>query len=278
MSEFIHDVGVSEFTSQVVERSHSVPVVVDFWAEWCGPCRTLGPMLEQAADSRAGAFELAKVDVDQNPGLASQFSVQGIPTVLGFRDGKAVSRFVGAVPKERLDGWLDDLIPTESDRAVEAARDLLLGGDTEAAEDAYRAVLEADPRHVEAAVGLASLLIGSDRSDEAVAILERIPRSPEVQQLLAAARLASRPEDDVDLLKGALAADPDDVASRMRLARAQAAAADHEEALSNWLIVVRSDPELREEARLRMLDVFQVLGPDHPLTARYRRDLANALF
>ncbi|MFQ5966748.1 MAG: thioredoxin [Acidimicrobiia bacterium] len=278
MDTHVKNVGVGDFMGEVIERSHEVPVVVDFWAEWCGPCRTLGPMLEQAAEAGEGAFELAKVDVDQNQALASQFGVQGIPTVVGFRDGQAVNRFVGAVPQSRLDAWLSELVPSDDDKAVDVARDLLLAGDEEAAEEIYRGVLEKDPRHTEAGVGLASLLISSARVDEASEILDALPNSAEVERLRAAARLKISAEFDASEAITRLEENPGDHALRMELAQSQAAEGEHEQALGNWLIVVKEDPELREQARLLMLDVFKVLGADHPLTARYRRDLANALF
>ena len=278
MNAHTKDVNVADFMNEVIERSHEVPVVVDFWAEWCGPCRTLGPMLEQAAETGGGSFELAKVDVDQNQALATQYGVQGIPTVVGFRDGQAVSRFVGAVPQTRLDTWLSELVPSAADKQVDMARDLLLAGDTKAAEDIYRSVLEDDPAHTEAGVGLASLLISEGQAEEASEILTRLPNTAEVQRLQAAARLSITPAFDEAAALQALEQNPADHKLRMDLAASQAARGEHEQALTNWLMVVKADPEIREEARLRMLDVFKVIGPDHPLTARFRRDLANALF
>ena len=278
MSTYVKDVGVADFVRDVVERSHQVPVVVDFWAEWCAPCRTLGPMLEQAAEAAEGTFLLAKVDVDQNQALASQFGVQGIPTVLGFRNGQAVTRFVGAIPQTRLDAWLGELVPSEDDNAVEQARDLVLAGDEAGAEQVYRDVLEADSRHIEAGVGLATLLIGSQRSQEALHILETLPATPEVQSLRAAARIGVGASVDLDTIRATLADHPDDLDVRMELAGGLAARGEHQQALAELLTVVKAGPSLRDEARLRMLDLFQVLGADHPLTSRYRRELANALF
>jgi len=278
MSTYVKDVRVADFVRDVVERSHQVPVVVDFWAEWCAPCRTLGPMLEQAAEAAEGAFLLAKVDVDQNPALASQFGVQGIPTVLGFRNGQAVTRFVGAIPQASLDAWLRELVPSQDDKAVEQARDLVLAGDEAGAEEIYRDVLEADSRHIEAGVGLATLLIGAQRSQEAVQILEGLPATPEVHRLRAAARIGVGASVDPVAMRAALVAHPDDLDVRMELAGGLAARGEHQQALAELLTVVKAGPALRDEARLRMLDIFHLLGADHPLTTRYRRDLANALF
>lgn len=274
---YINDVATSEFKQRVVERSHDVPVVVDFWAEWCAPCRTLGPMLERATTEANGDFELAKVDVDQNQALASQFEVQGIPTVVGFRDGQAVSRFTGAIPEDQLETWLSDLVPDQLDQAVAQARDHLLAGDETSAERVYRDVLEEDAEHVEAAIGLATLLLPTDRSNEAIELLESVPATDEVERMLAAARLRS-PTGDIGELEAALDSRPDDPDLRLELASALAGAESYERALEYFINLVRQYPDYREAARLRMLDLFKVLGEENELTAQYRTKLANALF
>jgi putative thioredoxin len=278
MSTYTKDVNTADFTREVIDRSYEVPVVVDFWAAWCGPCRVLGPLLEQAAQERAGAFELAKVDVDQNQALAAQFGVQGIPMVIGFRDGKAVSYFTGAIPRPQLEAWLSELIPSEEDREVDRARDLLLAGEVAGAERIYREVLAADPGHQQAGTGLAALLIGADRPDQALEVLDRLSPTEEVRRLQAAARIGVNDESDIPSMLAELDVNPDDHELRIRLARALAAAGRHEDALDHLMHVVRESPEHREEARLAMLDIFQVLGHDHSLTTSYRRELANTLF
>jgi putative thioredoxin len=157
------DVSESNFQSAVIERSRELPVVVDFWAEWCGPCRQLGPVLERAVAARAGKVELAKLDTDANPRLASAFRIQGIPAVKAFRDGNVVSEFVGAQPPEAVERFLDALLPSEADALVEL-------GD----EESLRRALELEPQRADAAVPLARILYSRGESDDALQLLGRI--------------------------------------------------------------------------------------------------------
>src|SRR5687767_8459080 len=162
----VHDVTEAQFADAVVERSKEVPVVVDFWAEWCGPCRQLSPALEKAAQSREGEVELAKVDVDSNQQLAGAFGVQGIPAVKAFKDGKVVAEFTGAIPGPQVEQFFDSLVPSEADRVVaESPED----------EDALRRALASDPRHSGAAIALAKLLVARGDTDEVQGILEPFP-------------------------------------------------------------------------------------------------------
>lgn len=277
-SAFVKDVDTAAFERDVVERSRQVPVVVDFWAAWCGPCRVLGPLLERLADEHGGAFELAKVDVDANQGLAARFGVQGIPTVVGFRGGEAVSRFTGALPEPSLRQWLEVVVPSEADRLSAAADAHLDEGEVEAAERDYREALALKPTHLGAGVGLATLLLGGDRPDEALEVLAALPQNAQVRRLQAAARLGRVRAGEVPELEAELAADPANAAVRIDLAMALAAAGSYAEALDHLLEVVRTGGEPREEARSAILDIFATLGDDHPLTGPYRRGLANALF
>lgn len=274
----VRDISQETFGPDVLQRSYEVPVVVDFWAAWCGPCRVLGPILENLAAEYGGAFELVKVDVDANQELAAQFGVQGIPTVVGFRDGQAATRFTGALPEQAVRQWIDDLLPTPADMAVDAARDAALEGDSDRAEAIYREVLGADPGHQDAGAGLASLLIARGDTAEALIVLGKLTPTDEVERLQAAARVAAGRGDDVASLEAKLEADPDDETARLQLAQALATRAEYEPALDHLLAVVGTRGERRDEARKAMLDIFTVLGDGHPLTATYRRQLANLLF
>jgi putative thioredoxin len=160
----ISDVSEQEFQAKVVERSKQVPVVVDFWAEWCGPCRTLGPAIEDAVRKRNGEIELAKVDTDANQGIAREFGIQSIPAVKAFKDGKVVAEFVGAVPHAQIEAFLNEIVPSEADRLAES-------GD----EEALRKALELDPRHAQAAIGLGRILLGRGEADTALETLKPFP-------------------------------------------------------------------------------------------------------
>lgn len=274
----VKDIDQQDFGQEVLQRSNEVPVVVDFWATWCGPCRTLGPMLEKAAADYDGAFELVKVDVDQNQALAQQFRVQSIPTVIAFKDGRPVSQFMGAVPETQLHAFIDALLPTELDLIVDRARDLALDGDEAGASALYSQVLEQAPDHHEAGTGLASLLIARGETDTALIVLGKLARTSEVETLEAAARVAAAQGVDLTGLESRLALDPTDQAARIELGQALVAKGEHEAGLDHLLEAVRAKDEHLDTARQAMIDVFGILGSEHPLSQTYRKALANALF
>ena len=274
----VKDITQEQFGQEVLQRSHEVPVVVDFWAEWCGPCKTLGPALEQVAADYDGAFQLVKVDVDANQQLAMQFGIQSIPTVVAFKDGQVAAQFTGAVPETSIRQWVAGFLPTEEDHMVDRARDLVFEDDEEGAEQIYREVLDRVADHADAGTGLASLLIARGETEEAMIVLGRLPRSAEVERLEAAARVTAASGMDLSEIEARLAADPEDATALIELGQALAGKGEHEAALDKLLEAVRLGGDTREDARQAMIDVFGVLGNEHPLTVSYRKALANALF
>ncbi len=275
---FVKNVDTSTWERDVLQRSHTVPVVVDFWAAWCGPCRVIGPVLEHLADDYQGAFELAKLDVDANQSLAAQFGVQGIPTVVAFRNGREIDRFTGALPEPQIRDWLKKVVPTPEDEKADAAMAVLASGDLDTAERLFREVLTVRPDHEVAEKGLAEVLVERGSYDEALALLDKLPPDPDVNRLRAAARVGSVDTGSIDELRAKVAADSGNGEAWLALGRALAADGEHEEALEALLHAVALGGDAREEARVAMLDLFELLGPANPLTTTYRRKLASALF
>jgi putative thioredoxin len=251
MPNNVIDVDEAGFESAVLEASRRVPVVVDFWAEWCEPCKQLSPTLEKVADEGQGSFLLAKVDVDQNPRLSQAFRVQSIPTVIAFKDGRPVSQFSGAIPEDAVRQFIAQLIPPPVDPAVAEAEALVDAGDVEGAEVHLKRLLESQPTNLEAALLMASLLIDRGAAEEALELLSRQSQTNEVKRMAAAARLLL--SGDIDFT-------------------------DPEAALPMLLDQVAAGGDDRDKARLAMIDIFDVLGPDHPLTVDFRKRLASALF
>lgn len=280
----IVDVEEGLFESEVIERSREMSVIVDFWAPWCGPCRTLGPLLEKLVGEHPAELVLARIDVDQAPGLARRFAIRSIPTVLAFREGAVAAEFEGAQPEHVLRRFVELLLPTEADRLAREGDERAAAGDTEPAEQAFRSALEADGRHRAALLGLARLLADREEFEDAIDLLDRIdpgtPQAAEAERLAAQfrTRAAEAPEDD-EGVRQRIELDPADLEARLTLGRSLARAGSHGEALEQLLEVVKRDPSYADEAaRKAMLDLFAVLGPQAPLTTRYRAELARALF
>jgi putative thioredoxin len=236
------DVTDDTFQTDVIQRSTTVPVVIDLWAPWCGPCRTLGPLLEKATDATEGQVVLAKVNVDENPQISAMFRVQSIPAVYAMHNGQVVDGFMGALPERDVERFVQALMPTEAQTTV---AQLIAAGD----EASLRQAIELDPGNEDAVVALASLLVDDDRFDEALALLERIPESERTRPIAAAARLGASPAGE---------AVPDDYDTR----------------LTDLLPKVKAD----DEARQAYVDILELMGPDDPRTSEYRRQLSRELF
>jgi len=191
------DVTDATFETEVVERSKEVPVVVDLWAEWCGPCKTLGPIIEKVIDATEGKVVLTKVNIDENPAVSQAFRVQSIPAVFALRDGQVVDGFIGAYPEHEVQRFVDTLLPTEQETEI---NQLLAAGD----EDSLRRALELEPGNEDVIVALAELLVAADDGAGALALLERIPESERTRKVAAAARVGSAPTDDHDATLTAL--------------------------------------------------------------------------
>ncbi len=257
------DVTDADFQDVVIEGSKERPVVVDMWASWCAPCRTLGPILEKVAEERKGAFLLAKLDVDANgvgQALLQAVKSQGIPTVVAFRDGQAVDMFIGAYPEPAVNEFVDRLMPTEADLEAEEAKVEEESGDLQDAEAKYREALERDEKNRTARLGLGRILAQQGAASEARQTLMPLLPDPEAEQVLAQIEIAS----------WASLSDVGTLASAKRLA----AQGKWREALDGMTGTVGDDPD----ARQAMLEVFAALGEEDPLVPEYRRKLASALF
>jgi putative thioredoxin len=281
--ETIFEVDERNFETAVLERSRTVPVVVDFWAPWCGPCRTLGPLLERMATEHAGAFLLAKVNVDENQRLAAAFGVRSIPLVLGFRDGKIAAEFVGALPESGVRDFLTRLLPSEGELLAAEGEAQVAAGHDEDAEASFRRALEIEPRCERALLGLAAMHATRQEDAEALDLLDRIAPGTELRQeadrLAAAIRIRQGGGFDEERLRARIGSEPDDLEARFELAQGLAAAAKYADALGEYLEIVRRDRSFRDDAaRKAMLDVFELLGAGNEVVERYRSELAKVLF
>jgi putative thioredoxin len=277
------EVDAGNFREIVLEGSKTAPVVIDFWAPWCAPCRALKPILEKLAAEYAGKFTLAKINSDENQELAAQMGVRSIPAVKAIVDGELVDEFVGALPESQVREFIERIVPSPSALALDRARELMAAGEHEAALASLDSALELDARNDDARVDRLEALLRLGRTEEARHVLESLdPLSlaqPKVAALKAELEFAAGPSEDATLLASRIQADPADLEARMQLARHYAHARDYQPALEQLLEIVRRDRKFGDDAgRKTMLEIFSLLGSGHDLVDRYRRLLSAALY
>jgi len=283
-SPYIHEATGETFRQLAIERSATVPVLVDFWAAWCAPCRMLMPVLSALATEFNGRFELVKVNTDQEQDLAAAYGVRSLPTVLVLRDGKAIDQFMGAQPESAIRELLERHLPRASDGALERVRALGQAGQHEAALAVVEGVLAQDPLDPRACLARVDLLLGLGRIEEADQALAALPpraqQEPEAAALQARAAFARLLVDapPAAALAQQVAAHPGDCRARLQLAARHVAAGDHAAAVDELLELVRRDRRFEDDAGRRLLlTLFGLLGPGHPLARAGRARLASLL-
>jgi putative thioredoxin len=291
-SDLIKDVSEADFMAEVVEASQTVPVIVDFWAPWCGPCKTLGPQLEEAVIAAKGAVKMAKVNVDENQMIAGQLRVQSIPTVYAFWQGQPVDGFQGAVPGSEIKAFVERVVAAAGgdssgglDDAVAAAEEMLEQGEAEDAAQTFAAILGEDPMHAAAYAGLVRSHLALGDVDQAEAILNGAPAeiasTPELEAAFAQLELAKQASNagPVAELTAAVEADPSNLQARFDLAQALYAQGDAEGAVENLLALFRLDREWNDgAAKQQLFTIFEALKPNDPVVLNGRRNLSSMIF
>jgi len=295
-SPHIKDSGLATFAADVLEASREVPVIVDFWAPWCGPCKQLGPVLEKAVTEAEGAVRLVKVNIDENPEIAQQLRIQSIPAVFAFKDGQPVDGFMGALPESQVKAFVSGLSgggghdhggPGHAEEVLAIAAEAFAAGDINNAAQAFGHVLQDDPGNPKAVAGLATCYLKSGDIERAKTTLQLVRpdgaaddaiRAAEAElKLLESANQAPRGEAEV--LKAKLAADANDHQARFDLALALDSGGDREGALSELLEIVRRDRKWNDDAaRQHIVTLFEAMGPTDPRTLDARRRLSAILF
>ena len=278
-SHAVLDVTDATFAADVLAASNTLPVVVDFWAPWCGPCRVLGPTIERVAAEHAGEVILAKLNTDENPRTATQYRIQGIPAVKAFRAGKVAAEFTGALPEPQVRAFFAKLVPSQAERQAKAAADLA-PSDPVAAEAGFRDALRWAPANADAVVGLARLLVARGERPEAETLLERIPadrRAKALKHRIFLDDFAAKHANEN--LESEASGHPRDARARYRWGVMLAAREQYEAALGELLESVRIDRAMADgAARKAVLAIFDILGLDSPLTKQYQRELSRILF
>jgi len=275
-SDFIVDVSEADFEYLVLAFSQQVPVVVDFWAEWCAPCKMLGPLLVKLAHEGQGAFRLAKVNVDENPNLALRYAVYNIPAVKAFREGKMVSEFAGMQPEPRLREFLRSIAPSPNDLAIEKGLSLLALHQPVEAEASFRLVLKSAPENAPALLGLAKCLVFQNKVQESYNLLVRIPASREYN---SAQMLLPLLEELLKLEKGEIEQSEQSTDPAFYNALRLINRGNIEAAMDGLLDVLRENKQYKSgKAQRIMLALFELLGDNSPITRQYRSELSSILF
>ena len=286
------DVDEASFMAEVIEASNSIPVIVDFWAPWCGPCKTLGPQLEAAVTGAKGAVKMAKVNVDENQGIAGQLRVQSIPMVYAFWKGKPIDGFQGAVPASEVAEFVQRVVQASGgevdsglDDAVAAAEELLVDGAADDAAQTFAAILEENPNHAGAYSGLVRSHIALEDFEQAEAVLNGAPveiaQTPELESAFAQLELAKQAEDAGPLedIRGKLEAAPDDHQTRLDFAQALYGAGNAQEAVDELLEIFRRDKDWNNgAAKVQLFTIFEALKPNDPVVLKGRRELSSLIF
>ncbi len=279
MSEHALDVGLADFAQHVLEESKQRPVVVDFWAPWCGPCKSLKPILEKLAAEYGGKFLLAKINSDDNQELAARYGVRGIPSVKAFIDGEPVDEFSGALPEGEVRAFLDRLVPGPADDLRRQAADARMAGDVPGALQLLAEASKIDPVHLGVRLDAAEIMLDLNEADEARRLIGSVPddADPRVPALKARLQFMGMAGEDETALRSRVAANENDLEARLKLANLLVAAGQHEAGMDQLLEIVRRDRGFEDDAgRRTLLSVFNLLGGGE-LVSRYRRLLASAL-
>ncbi|MCH2067337.1 MAG: co-chaperone YbbN [Shimia sp.] len=291
--DLIKDVSEATFMAEVVDASMTVPVIVDFWAPWCGPCKTLGPALEAAVTAAGGAVKMAKVNVDENQMIAGQMRVQSIPTVYAFWQGQPVDGFQGALPGSEIEAFVARVIEAAGGElpdggladALAAAEEMLTEGDATSAAETFAAIAEQDPENAEAFAGLARSYLALEQVDQAEAVINGVPEAisaaAEIEAVRAQIELARQAENagPVAELRAAVDADPDNHQARLDLAQALHGADQVEEAVNELLELFRRDREWNDgAAKAQLFTIFEALKPNDPVVLNGRRKLSSMIF
>ena len=291
-ADLIKNSSTAAFMADVIDASNDQPVIVDFWAPWCGPCKTLGPQLEKAVKDARGAVRMVKINVDENQELAQQMRIQSIPAVYAFKGGRPVDGFVGALPESQIKAFVQRLSadgakgPSPVEEAIEMAKEAQAAGDHGRAANIFTQVLQHEADNVDAIAGLARAYLARNELDRAKATLDKAPKEAASHAEIAAARAAlelaeagSKAKGALGELKARIARDPKDFEARSELASALFAAGEREAAVDELLEIIRKNRAWNEEAaRKQLLKFFEAMGPTDPLTVAARRRLSSILF